>query len=314
MIQNVDHVENCGNFSSDIILLIQTTVYTPVFFTGLILNVLALRVFCCKLSKWTETRVYMTNLAIADCLFIFTLPFTLFYTTKTVDTPCLVLESAYFINRYMSIFLITITSIDRYIAIQYPLKSKSVRSPLKSAVVCGLLWALIISILYVTKKLEQRGRKEVCFRKNSRAPSVHLFASVIWGFLIPLTILSFCSIRIVKKLMRKKSTNPHEEKLIQKAINIILANMIVFIMCFLPLHVAHLIRFIADASEVSCAEMEKIDIFVNVAGILANMNCCLDAICYYFVNQEFQEASMQLTAKYLTPQTQGSENQDSEII
>ncbi|XP_044288837.1 G-protein coupled receptor 35-like [Varanus komodoensis] len=314
MVQNMNHEETCSTITNNTIDLTQAIIYVPVFFTGLILNALALRVFCCKLNKWTETRIYMTNLAIADCFFIFTLPFMLIYKSGSVDTVCLVLESSYFINRYMSIFLITITAIDRYIAITYPLKAKNVRSPVKSAIVCGLLWILIITILCATKMVDQRETGSICFKKVSRAPSWNIFAAVIWGFLIPLTFLSFCSIQTVKKLRRKKNIQPHEEKLIQKAINIIIANMAVFIICFLPIHLAYLIRFIADAKQVSCTTTEKIDIFVNLAGILANTNCCLDVICYYFVNKEFQEASMELTTKYVSHKNQSSANEVSEII
>ncbi|XP_053160464.1 G-protein coupled receptor 35-like isoform X3 [Hemicordylus capensis] len=280
----------CNSNSS--LVLIQMVVYIPVFITGSILNILALWVFCCKLSKWTATRVYMTNLAIADFLFLITLPFKIMFRVQNWKTPvCLFLESAYFINRYMSIFLITITAVDRHMAIKYPLKAKHVRSPLKSAVACGVLWVIMISIVCVTKYSEVRMQPIVCFRKCSIEPSKPAFASVIWGFVIPLTILSFCSIQSTKKLMRKKETHPNEKKLIQKAINIIFANMAVFIICFLPLHVAHFVRFIADSMKASCIAIHNIAHFLQVAGIIANTNCCFDAICYYLVNKEFQEAS-----------------------
>ncbi|KAH0623992.1 hypothetical protein JD844_007236 [Phrynosoma platyrhinos] len=311
MIQDKEHNTHCSNNNeSEAIYATETSVYVPVFFCGLILNVWALRVFCCKLNKWTETRVYMTNLAVADCLLVLMLPLRLAYKTQAVNTVCLALESVYFVNRYMSIFLITITAIDRYIAITYPLKAKTIRSPLKSATVCGLLWTLLIIILCTTKLVDGRYNTGICFRKVSREPSVHLFASVIWGFLIPLTILSFCSIQTTKKLIKKKNTQPYEVKLIQKAIKIIFANMTVFIVCFLPLHVAILTRFIADSTKASCTKTEKIEIFVNLAAILANTNCCLDAICYYFVNKEFQKASLEPSTNI----HQESEQQDSVII
>lgn len=290
---------------------IQIFVYVPVFFIGVILNALALRVFCCKMSKWTETHVYMVNLAIADCLIPFTLPFKMILKENNVDTLCLVLESAYFINRYMSIFLITITAVDRYITIWYPFKAKQIRSPQKSALVCGILWALMVSNVWLTKSLEERDKPGCCFKKISRKPSTFVLTSTIWGFFIPLTILSFCSIQIIRKLTKKKKLNSHEEKLIQKSINIISANMAVFVICFLPINIANIIRFIADSSKAADTTVYNIDIFVNVAGIIANTNCCLDAICYYFVNKEFKEATMELAPKYLSSYNQ---NQDSEIM
>ncbi|XP_015681661.1 G-protein coupled receptor 35-like [Protobothrops mucrosquamatus] len=304
---------NFSNHTSEKnILLAQAIIYVPVFFIGVILNVFALRIFCCKLIKWTETRVYMTNLAITDCLFLFTLPFKIVFNILYIcaipiymNKLCMVLEISYFINRYMSIFLITIIALDRYIAIRYPLQAKNIRSPLKSALVCGLFWIIIISIVFVSTYLDKKKSKAICFQTNYRIPSVPSFAAVIWGFLIPLIILSFCSVQIIKKLTRKKKIHLHEKKLIQKAINIILANLTTFIICFLPLHVAYFIIYI-DSINASDA---KQNLSLKVVIILANTNCCLDAFCYYFVSQEFQEASL-----VLKTQNQAPENQDTKII
>ncbi|XP_048362867.1 G-protein coupled receptor 35-like [Sphaerodactylus townsendi] len=293
---------------------IQTFIYIPVFIIGIILNALALRVFCCKLNKWTETRIYMANLAIADCLILFTLPVKMISKSTQVNTQCLVLESAYFINRYMSIFLITIIAVDRYITIRYPFKAKQVRSPQKSAMICGILWILIISIVCLHKWFEKRDKPGCCFKKTSKKPFITVLASTIWGFLIPLTILSFCSIQITKKLTKKKKSDPHEEKLMQKSINIISVNMAVFIICFLPINIANLIQLIADYSNATWITAKNIETIVNVAGIIANTNCCLDAICYYFVNKEFQEAAKELAPKYFSDDNQSSENQNSEIM
>ncbi|XP_009458765.1 PREDICTED: G-protein coupled receptor 35-like [Nipponia nippon] len=110
--------------------LVQLCVYIPVLLLGILLNVLALWVFCCKLRKWTETRVYMVNLAVADCLLLFTLPFktlSQFHQLK-VGKWCLVLEGGYFINRLMSIGIITVVAADRYLAIKYPLKAKKTQN------------------------------------------------------------------------------------------------------------------------------------------------------------------------------------------
>uniref|UniRef100_A0A8B9NZK9 G-protein coupled receptors family 1 profile domain-containing protein n=1 Tax=Apteryx owenii TaxID=8824 RepID=A0A8B9NZK9_APTOW len=276
--------------------LVQLCVYIPVFLSGSVLNALALWVFCCKLGKWTETRVYMANLALADCLLLFTLPFKIlsqFYRLK-VDRWCLFLEGAYFINRLMSISIITVVAADRYLTIKYPLKAKMLRSPLKAALASGFLWIVIICMISLIKKFEAREQGELCFEKSSIEPSVITLCAIIGGFFIPLIILSFCSIQVIAELMRKKNENRHKEKLIRKAVYIVSANMAVFILCFLPLYLGHLLRFIMDSISSSCSAIQTVNNFVHLASVLANMNCCLDAICYYFVNKEFKEASPKL--------------------
>ncbi|NXS57996.1 GPR35 protein, partial [Brachypteracias leptosomus] len=290
------NLSSCSIVVSESFPLVQLCIYIPILLLGILLNMLALWVFCCKLGKWTETRVYMVNLAAADCLLLFTLPFktlSQFHQLK-VGGWCLVLEGGYFINRLMSIGIITVVAVDRYLAIKYPLKAKVLRSPLKAAFASGFLWIVIISVMSLIKKLEDRAQDEFCFEKSSVKPSVITLCAIIVGFFIPLIILSYCSIQVIAELMRKKKENCHKEKSIRKALYIVSANMAVFVVCFLPLYLGHLLRFILDSVSSNCSAIQRVNNFVHLASILANTNCCLDAICYYFVNKEFKEASPKL--------------------
>ncbi|NWW48855.1 GPR35 protein, partial [Pedionomus torquatus] len=290
------NISSCNITAYESFSLVQLCVYIPVLLLGILLNVLALWVFCYKLGKWTETRVYMVNLAMADCLLLFTLPFKTFsqFHQLKVDSWCLVLEGAYFINRLMSISIITVVAVDRYLAIKYPLKAKVLRSPLKAAFASGFLWIVIICMMSLIKKLEDREPHELCFEKSSIKPSVITLCAIIIGFFIPLIILSYCSIQVIAELMRKKNEKCHEVKLMRKAVYIVFANMAVFIICFLPLYLGHLLRFIMDSISCNCSAIQRVNNFVHLASVLANSNCCLDAICYYFVNKEFKEASPKL--------------------
>ncbi|XP_035400564.1 G-protein coupled receptor 35-like [Cygnus atratus] len=276
--------------------LVQLCVYIPVLILGIFLNVLALWVFCCKFNKWTETKVYMVNLAVADCLLLFTLPFKTLsnFQQMKVGRWCLILESGYFINRLMSIGIITVVAADRYLAIKYPLKAKVLRSPLQATFASGFLWIVIICVIFLIKMIENREQDELCFEKSSVKPSVISLCVIIGGFFIPLIIVIYCSTQVIAELLKKKSENCHEKKLIRKAVYIVTANMAVFIICFLPLYLGHLLRFIMDSISSSCPAIQRVNNFVHLASVLANTNCCLDAICYYFVNKEFKEASPKL--------------------
>uniref|UniRef100_A0A7N9D128 G-protein coupled receptors family 1 profile domain-containing protein n=1 Tax=Macaca fascicularis TaxID=9541 RepID=A0A7N9D128_MACFA len=80
---------------------------------GLLLNSLALWVFCCRMQRWTETRIYMTNLAVADLCLLCALPFVLHSLQDTSDTPlCQLSQGIYLTNRYMSISLVTAIAVD----------------------------------------------------------------------------------------------------------------------------------------------------------------------------------------------------------
>uniref|UniRef100_A0A8C5ID29 G-protein coupled receptors family 1 profile domain-containing protein n=1 Tax=Junco hyemalis TaxID=40217 RepID=A0A8C5ID29_JUNHY len=301
---------SCNITAYEIFSVFQLCVYIPVLVLGIVLNVLALWVFCYKLGKWTETRVYMVNLAVADCLLLFTLPFKTLsqFQRLKVDGWCLVLEGGYFTNRFMSIGIITLIAADRYLAIKYPLRSKALRSPLMAAFASGVLWTVIVCETSLIKSFEDRREDDFCFEKSSVTPSVITLCTIIAGFFVPLLILSYCSIQIIAELRRKKTDNCCNEMLTRKAVYIVSANMAVFIICFLPLYLGHLLRFVLDSVSSDCSAIQSVNNFVHFASILANTNCCLDAICYYFVNQEFKEASPKL-AKSKSEAGEGAEIQ-----
>lgn len=284
-------MDNCTDRNeNDGIVLLQMVLYIPVLALGIPLNAIAFWVFCCKIKRWTETKVYMINLIVADSFLIFTLPFLLYFTKykHPVDGLCLAIQNIYFTNMPMSILIITLIAIDRYIAIKFPLKAKTLRSPWKSASICGLLWItlIIFSSLFRTLHSNWEG---CCFKRESLQPRYSaVFFSI--GYFLPLGIVTFCSLQVIKCLKEKMATNPHETKLFQKAMHIVSVNLCVFVFCFSPFHISVLLRFAVEAAGARSL-LPGVLTFLKVSVSLANCNCCLDAFCYYFAAKEFPEFS-----------------------
>ncbi|KFQ30581.1 G-protein coupled receptor 35, partial [Merops nubicus] len=270
-------------------VLFQVIVYIPVLSLGIPLNTVAFWIFCCRLKRWTETRVYMINLVIADSFLLFALPFLIYFTkyNHPIDKLCSTIQRIYFTNMPMSILIITLIAIDRYIAIKFPLKAKTLRSPLKSASICGLLWIMLITYSYLQPNFDEE-KEQFCFRKESIDPNYLSLFSTIFGFFVPLAIVIFCSVQVVSCLKKKMATSPHETKLIQKAIYIVSVNLCVFIVCFAPLYITLLLRFAVDVSG-ACSLLSGVRTCIRICACLANSNCCLDVFCYYFAAKEFQE-------------------------
>ncbi|NWI82202.1 GPR35 protein, partial [Dryoscopus gambensis] len=273
------------------IVLLQLVVYIPVLALGIPLNTIAFWVFCCKLKRWTETKVYMINLIVADSFLLFTLPFLLYFTKykHPIDQLCFAIQNIYFTNMPMSILIITVIAIDRYIAIKFPLKAKILRSPLKSASICGFLWITLIIYSNLYPKL-QSGWEGCCFRRQSIEPRYFSLFFSICAYFIPLGTVIFCSVQVIRCLKKKMATSSHETKLLQKAVHIVSVNLCVFAVCFSPLHIALLFRF---AVEVAGARslVSGVTTYIKIFACLANCNCCLDAFCYYFAAKEFPEFS-----------------------
>ncbi|NXS57995.1 GPR55 protein, partial [Brachypteracias leptosomus] len=263
----------------------------PTFILGLVLNTLALSVFCCFWKKQTKTSVYMINLALADVLLLLSLPLKLYYSiTDAPGLVCSFIESLYFVNTYGSIFIIVCITVDRYICIRHPFEGRANQSPKWAILVCGFIWAAawLCSIpMYVF-----RGKDSLkCFYNMSReAWSIPLIVSVeIFGFLIPLAVMVFCSAQNICILLNHKSQAKKEVEG-SGSLRVIIINLVVFLVCFTPVHLGICLQCLVRQNViVDCSLKQTISLFIQVSMLLANLNCCLDAIFYYFAAKEFRE-------------------------
>lgn len=252
---------------------------------GLPLNGLALWVFCCRLHRWTETHVYMVNLAAADLCLLCVLPFMLYsLQDRSEDTLlCQLSQGIYLANRYMSISLVMAIALDRYVAVRHPLCARGLRSPRQAAAVCVALWVLVIGSLVLRWLLrEQDGG--FCFSNQCRQHPQTVAFSLL-GFYLPLAVLGFCSLQVLTALRQRPDTDSGQAEATRKAARMVWANLVVFTVCFLPLHVVLTWRLATGLN--TCAIHDAL----YVTSKISDANCCLDAVCYYYLAEEFQEAS-----------------------
>ncbi|XP_074860711.1 G-protein coupled receptor 55-like [Carettochelys insculpta] len=269
----------------------ELVIYIPTFIFGLILNLLALWVFCRFWKKWPESSVYMINLAFTDLLLLLSLPFKIYYSMQMGQwSLCSFMESLYFVNMYGSIFLIACISLDRYIAIKHPLKAKILRSPRRACITCCCIWVIIWlgSIPIYNFKNTDNFR---CFHNMSdQTWGMSVILPVeIFGFLIPLTVMVYCSVKIIQTLLNHNHQGKRQADQVTIA-QTIAANLIVFIVCFTPAHLGIFLQFLVRQHIiVDCTMKQSITLFVRMAMCLANVSCCLDAFCYYFAAKEFRK-------------------------
>ncbi|KAG7249438.1 hypothetical protein CRUP_018077 [Coryphaenoides rupestris] len=222
-------------------------VYGPIFLCGIVLNALALLVFCTLLSKWSESTIYMTNLVLMDLLLLLPLPFKMQAAHQTwaahSRNACSFLESLYFVGMYGSIYTITCIAADRWLAICHPFQAKRLRSPRVALGVCAAVWvAVLAAILPIYGFREAGGGDFHCF---------HSFSAKVWraevivslevlGFLCPALVLVCCSARIIWTLRRSGQQSPQS----RACVRIIYSSMFAFLAPFTPSHLAILLQFL----------------------------------------------------------------------
>ncbi|XP_061574341.1 G-protein coupled receptor 20-like isoform X2 [Cololabis saira] len=90
-----------------------------IFLVGMVLNTVALYVFCFRTKQKTTSVIYTINLAVTDLLVNLSLPtrIVLYYSGSACLTCSYMHIFSYFVNMYCSILFLTCICVDRYLAI-----------------------------------------------------------------------------------------------------------------------------------------------------------------------------------------------------
>lgn len=174
LVLNETGMEDCG-IDDSFKYNLYSVVYSVVFVLGLITNCAALFVFCFRMKMRNETTMFMTNLALSDLVFVFTLPFKVFYNVNQHwpfgDGLCKVSGTAFITNIYGSMLFLTCISVDRFLAIVYPFRSRSIRTRRNAALVCAAVWLTIvgggISVTFFST-INSTTRATTCFEGFSK--------------------------------------------------------------------------------------------------------------------------------------------------
>lgn len=310
---------------------LQLAVHIPTFLLGLVLNLLAIRGFSAFLKKrqpeYIATCIYMINLAVFDLLLVLSLPFKM--VLPQVESPslafCTLVECLYFISMYGSVFTICFISLDRFLALQYPILASHLRSPRKIFGICCIIWMLVwvgsIPIYTFHREVE----KYKCFHNMSDSTwSARVFFPLeIFGFLLPMGIMGFCSYRSIHILLhcRGNSKNgqddpkngqddPKNRIQLRACIWTIATNLIIFVVSFFPVHLGFFLQYLVrNRFILDCRAKQGISLFLQLSLCFSNINCCLDVFCYYFVIKEFR-----MSLKAHRPSTVQLVQQDAMVL
>ncbi|XP_037008095.2 G-protein coupled receptor 55 isoform X2 [Artibeus jamaicensis] len=288
---------NCSSASmDDLMQTVQVVVHIPTFLLGLVLNLLAIRGFHAFLRKrlleYVATCIYMINLAAFDLLMVLSLLFkiVLVYVQAPFPSLCSLVECLHFISMYGSILTICFISLDRYLAIQYPFLASHCRSPRKIFGICCAIWVLVWAGSIPFYSFSQGEERYKCFNNMSiKVWSANIvFPVEVFGFLLPMGIMGFCSFKNIRILVSQQDTTLDLDRKGRACIWTIACNLAVFVLSFLPVHIGFFLQFLVrNEFIVECGAQQNITLFLKLSMCLSNVNCCLDVFCYYFAIKEF---------------------------
>ncbi|KAM5170524.1 lysophosphatidic acid receptor 6-like [Mantella aurantiaca] len=275
---------NCSEVSS----VVYMSGYSIIAILGLIINCIAMYFLCHLPQQRSPTTIYMKNLAFADLLLVITLPLRIYgYTLTNAASPlnihlCRIAGLFLLLNMYGSIFLLTIISLDRCLAVCYPLRSRRLRQG--ACWICAGMWLFNMSAClgaYLQSKISINGT-------NSDSSCLHgkpLFVTTLGptvgsltiGFFIPAVIITFSSVAMLKAMTRSQVV---KEGIVNKVkvVRMLTANILIFLLCFLPYHTVLLLYWIEGES---C----QLDRAYGITLLVACINAVLDPFLYYFTSE-----------------------------
>ncbi|XP_075013780.1 lysophosphatidic acid receptor 6-like [Calonectris borealis] len=285
----------------------QFIMYTPTFTLGLLFNAMALSFLFFRVKKLSESTVYMIALIFLDTLVLFTLPFKIISyrlqdNWNLGSVFCSTLESLYFVNMYGSILISLCICVDRYIAIGHPFTAPTLRSTKKAAVICAVTCLGTSAGTVSTFQLHGEGHNiSSCFHNFSKRTweNTGLFSTLETIFFSSMAAMTFCTVQTIRCL-RKRRQRDNPQTHITRAEKIVMTNLVAFLVCFTPYHVAYFIYFLMKNNIIHTSFQQVLRDIVQVTLCWANLNCCLDGVCYYFVLKESLEDSFQNSEKTAT--------------
>lgn len=145
--------ETCVNY--DALQIPLAVLYSVIFVLGLVGNLVALWVFFCVHSKRNSVRVFLINVAFADLLLVVCLPFRIVYHSQgniwhLGPTLCKVVGNLFYMNMYISVTLLGLISVDRYLKIHHSTVAQRRLSPTSwSTALCVLIWTVAFAVTLV---------------------------------------------------------------------------------------------------------------------------------------------------------------------
>ncbi|XP_067451858.1 lysophosphatidic acid receptor 6-like [Thunnus thynnus] len=258
--------------------LAYAVVFGSVMVLGLPLNAVSLWILLRRHSLKSSNAIFMVNLAISDLLLVISFPMRVYlYATGTwplSSKACDCITMLFRNNIRSSAIFITFISVDRLLAVVYPLRSRHLRTASNAWKSVALVWLFVLVVnipegLVLAGNLK-RVNESTCFefrgqqQEQQPGSALSYFQLVL---VVTLLTVNLVSTALVSCTLHRRLNDSAK---VNNKVNVMLIfamNLVMFTICFLPVSIG-----------VLTIKRDKITPLV----CLASVNCCLDPLLYYF--------------------------------
>ncbi|XP_026170244.1 atypical chemokine receptor 4 [Mastacembelus armatus] len=288
--------------------------YSVCLVVGVAGNALVVAVYAYHKRLKTMADAFLTHLAVADLLLLFTLPFWAADAARGWElgaVACKIISACYTVNFTCCMLLLACISLDRYIALAKA-QGRDQRGLLQRVVnrrhcwkVCLVVWVTAFMLGLpdlIFSEVKWASNRNICLAiyppsMTVGGKAVLEIIEVLLGFLLPLLVMGICY-WTMGRVLKDLPIESRGKK--WKALRVLLIVVGVFVVTQLPYNVLKVYRTMDKVYVLvtHCGTSKALDQAAQVTESLALTHCCLNPILYAFMGSSFRQHMMKVAKKF----------------
>ncbi|XP_068103996.1 growth hormone secretagogue receptor type 1-like [Hyperolius riggenbachi] len=291
------------------VLIPVTIICIALFVLGVTGNLITILIFKRYKDMRSTVNMYLSSMAVSDILIFIGLPSDLYriWMFQPYIFGDFICKFLFYLSEtctYSTILHITTVSVERYLAICYPLKAKIMTTKKRVKIIIAILWvvALVtagpIWFLFGVEHPVGGQAEETVECKQMESPvqdgllHIMTWVSTIY-FFIPTFFLTLLYGLICKKLWRNKHgiqgpTAANRGKHHKQTVKMLAVVVLSFVLCWLPFHIGRILFACAGIGE---SEMFDLTQYFNlISMILFYLGASINPMLYNIMSQKYRAA------------------------
>ncbi|XP_034168025.1 chemokine XC receptor 1-like [Pangasianodon hypophthalmus] len=294
------------------------SIVVPLFFSIVVLlsligNILVLVILAYFENIKSLTNIFILNLAVSDLLFTVGLPFWACYYIwgwTLGDAACKAVCFVFYAGFYSSIVFLMLMTIQRYMAVVYPLSDWEKGQGFALIPILGWVVSIAVALpapLYSSAMPDPADASELYCEYNSFQADLALTYEQNSFFVCAFLIMGFCYVRILQTIFKTRTNKRH------RTIRLIFCIVVVFYIGWAPYNLVIFLQTLTHLKVkffIDCDVTHHLDYAEYVSKLLAFSHCCLNPVLYVFVGVKFRNYLKEILQKIFqrplntsTPQT-----------
>ncbi|KAM8977592.1 motilin receptor [Pelodytes ibericus] len=291
-----------------------TAVSLVIMVVGVMGNTITILIIRRYKDMKTTTNFYLSSMAVSDMIILLCLPFDLYRLWRSRpwifgDFLC---KFLHFISEgctYSTILHITALSIERYLAICFPLKAKVFITKRRVKLVIASLWVFAMASagpfyfligneqVHSNDSVSSWECKYTLYGRESGLLDVMMWVTTVY-FFFPMLCLTILYGFIGKRLWKSKNDiggpnaarREKREKCHRQTIRVLVVVVLVFFICWLPFHIGRIIFVKTDVFQTLVISQY----FNLVAMLLYYLSASINPIIYNVISKKYRAAAYKL--------------------